>query len=113
MCQEVRRSYYEDQKNRKLRKMIIMILVLRSCGFLKIVNLMVVISGGDKAIERRKLSWTSKSKIGSLEKANHRPGGGQVRIFFCIYFFRCISLCRCIYFCNCNSFLGKLPMLDP
>ena len=49
---------------------------------LKIVNLMVVISGGDKPIERRKLSWTSKSKIGSLEKANHRPGGGQVRIFF-------------------------------
>ena len=34
--------------------------------------------GGDKPIERRKLSWTSKAKIGSLEKANHRPGGGQV-----------------------------------
>ena len=88
MCQEVRRSYYEDQKNRKLRKMIIMILVLRSCGFLKIVNLMVVISGGDKPIERRKLSWTSKSKIGSLEKANHRPGGGQVHIFFAYIFFQ-------------------------
>ena len=53
---------------------------------LKIVNLMVVISGGDKPIERRKLSWTSKSKIGSLEKANHRPGGGQVDIFLYIFF---------------------------
>ena len=75
---------------------------------LKIVNLMVVISGGDKPIERRKLSWTSKSKIGSLEKANHRPGGGQVDIScinFCLYFW------RCIYFCNFNSFLGKDPML--
>ena len=31
-------------------------------------------------IEQRKLSWNVNSKIGSLEKANHRPGGGQVKI---------------------------------
>ena len=63
-----------------------------NCDYLKIVNLMVVMSGGDKPIERRKLSWTSKSKIGSLEKANHRPGGGQVHKFLHIFIFRCISI---------------------
>ena len=44
----------------------------------KAFNPNYVPGGGDKPIERRKLSWTSKAKIGSLEKANHRPGGGQV-----------------------------------
>ena len=44
----------------------------------KAFNPNYVPGGGGKPIERRKLSWTSKAKIGSLEKANHRPGGGQV-----------------------------------
>ena len=66
-----------------------------NCDYLKIVNLMVVMSGGDKPIERRKLSWTSKAKIGSLEKANHRPGGGQVHKFLHIFF---SGVYFCIYF---------------
>ena len=70
-----------------------------NCDYLKIVNLMVVMSGGDKPIERRKLSWTSKAKIGSLEKANHRPGGGQVHKFLYIFLFRYLYFCRCINFC--------------
>ena len=31
-------------------------------------------------IEQRKLSWNVTPKVGSLDKANHRPGGGQVKI---------------------------------
>lgn len=27
-----------------------------------------------------KLQWTAKSKIGSLENANHKPGGGDKKI---------------------------------
>ena len=31
-------------------------------------------------IEQRKLNWSASSKVGSLEKASHKPGGGQVKI---------------------------------
>lgn len=31
-------------------------------------------------ITTTKLSWTAKSKIGSLENANHKPGGGDKKI---------------------------------
>ena len=31
-------------------------------------------------IEQRKLSWNAASKVGSLEKTAHKPGGGQVKI---------------------------------
>ena len=34
--------------------------------------------GGDRLIERRRLTWSSRAKVGSLERAGHRPGGGQV-----------------------------------
>lgn len=46
----------------------------------KAYNTSYVPRGGDKVIHRQKLSWNSKAKIGSLEKAHHRPGGGQVKI---------------------------------
>ncbi|CAF4371086.1 unnamed protein product, partial [Rotaria socialis] len=31
-------------------------------------------------IATQKLQWTAKSKIGSLENAHHKPGGGAVKI---------------------------------
>lgn len=37
-------------------------------------------SGGNVKITNYKLSWQAKSKIGSLEKANHVPQGGNVKI---------------------------------
>ncbi|XP_055921784.1 microtubule-associated protein tau isoform X2 [Eupeodes corollae] len=36
--------------------------------------------GGDKKIVSTKLQWNAKSKIGSLENANHKPGGGDKKI---------------------------------
>lgn len=31
-------------------------------------------------IESKRLSWNAESKIGSLEKANHKPAGGEVKV---------------------------------
>ena len=31
-------------------------------------------------IESRKLEWNTGSKIGSLDNAKHKPGGGQVKV---------------------------------
>ena len=31
-------------------------------------------------IENRKLDWNTASKIGSLDNAKHKPGGGQVKV---------------------------------
>jgi len=31
-------------------------------------------------IENQRLSWNAESKIGSLEKAHHRPAGGDVKV---------------------------------
>ncbi|XP_039948650.1 microtubule-associated protein 4 isoform X3 [Bactrocera tryoni] len=36
--------------------------------------------GGEKKIISTKLQWNAKSKIGSLENANHKPGGGDKKI---------------------------------
>ena len=36
--------------------------------------------GSTFQIEQRKLSWNVTPKVGSLDKASHRPGGGQVKI---------------------------------
>ncbi|XP_037051177.1 microtubule-associated protein tau isoform X4 [Bradysia coprophila] len=36
--------------------------------------------GGEKKITHTKLQWNAKSKIGSLENANHKPGGGDKKI---------------------------------
>ncbi|XP_039445442.2 uncharacterized protein LOC120425109 isoform X4 [Culex pipiens pallens] len=36
--------------------------------------------GGDKKIITTKLQWNAKPKIGSLENATHKPGGGDKRI---------------------------------
>ncbi|XP_055524959.1 uncharacterized protein LOC129718322 isoform X2 [Wyeomyia smithii] len=36
--------------------------------------------GGDKKILSTKLQWNARSKIGSLENASHRPGGGDKKI---------------------------------
>ncbi|XP_055586741.1 microtubule-associated protein tau isoform X2 [Uranotaenia lowii] len=36
--------------------------------------------GGDKKIISNKLQWNARSKIGSLENANHKPGGGDKKI---------------------------------
>ncbi|XP_053698709.1 microtubule-associated protein tau [Sabethes cyaneus] len=36
--------------------------------------------GGDKKILSTKLQWNARSKIGSLENANHKPGGGDKKI---------------------------------
>lgn len=37
-------------------------------------------SGGNVKITNYKLNWQAKSKIGSLERANHTPLGGNVKI---------------------------------
>lgn len=39
-----------------------------------------VSKGGDKKIMSTKLQWNARSKIGSLENANHKPGGGDKKI---------------------------------
>ena len=36
--------------------------------------------GGDKKIVTTKLHWNAKSKIGSLENAEYKPGGGDIKI---------------------------------
>lgn len=36
--------------------------------------------GGAVKISSQKLHWNAKSKIGSLDNANHKPGGGVVKI---------------------------------
>ncbi|XP_046804846.1 basic salivary proline-rich protein 2 isoform X2 [Lucilia cuprina] len=36
--------------------------------------------GGEKKIISTKLQWNAKSKIGSLENASHKPGGGDKKI---------------------------------
>lgn len=36
--------------------------------------------GGEKKITHTKLQWNAKSKIGSLENASHKPGGGDKKI---------------------------------
>lgn len=37
--------------------------------------------GGNVRLNTQKLEWSAKSKIGSLDKMNHKPGGGNVHIF--------------------------------
>ncbi|CAF1604716.1 unnamed protein product, partial [Didymodactylos carnosus] len=36
--------------------------------------------GGSVKIANQKLQWTAKSKVGSLENAHHKAGGGTVKI---------------------------------
>lgn len=31
-------------------------------------------------IESKRLSWNAESKVNSLEKANHKPAGGEVKV---------------------------------
>lgn len=38
--------------------------------------------GGDKKIETRKLEYNAKSKVGSIINMKHVPGGGHVKVFY-------------------------------
>lgn len=37
-------------------------------------------AGGQVKIESHKLTWNAQAKIGSLDYANHKPAGGNVKI---------------------------------